>query len=163
MVAKRDAKKVGDVSSWSKVFLALAIAGTMMCFQSLMRLIPEKELPSVAESIGWALFLGVFLVYIVPWLWRGTSSRYRLFPHGFSHDTRGSGRFSKWSSYESFSIHDYERFFILKLFSAKRGDREIAVPTEVGASNLTDYLLEVGLDNRPSEQAVPPKSDRAGG
>ncbi len=131
---------------WQKPLAVLVIVAVFIGFQALHRMVPDNELPSLPASFTLAIGLGVFLIYIVPWLWRNDSSICRILPHGMARKSRGKWKVSHWSGYLSFSVKDFEAFYVLRLISKKRRrPTEVAVTTDIDKTELAEFLRSAGI------------------
>ena len=77
-VAERDRRERMTTIWWQQIIGVGIVASTIMPVWYLATLNPKKNPPSIQIALLLAIFLGVFIVYIVPWIVRLCPSEIKL-------------------------------------------------------------------------------------
>lgn len=108
---------------------------------------PGAEAPiSLLESFLLGIVLGVFLMWIVPWLSARSPSTIAI-SDGVIRRTQGQHRFFKIANYHSFFWRSGSEFTTLVLNHRRRGRLLIGVPNDFQRDPLSTFLCVRGLAN----------------
>ena len=160
---RRDLKVERSLPKWAK-FASIPVIVLILLAWKRFTVDPRGvESPPFGIFLLGAFLFSVFGLYLLPVLLRGRPSRVELSTTGIIRIFAGSVEVLKWKNVSSFLIRDYEVFSVLSLQKDQSSRRnEYIVPAEIVVEELERFLGDMGITGG-GEQAVPPKSDRAGG
>jgi hypothetical protein len=140
---------------WQQAVGVVIITIMMMLVWYLATLNPKKSPPSFEIALILAISLGVFLVYIVPWIVRFCPSEIKLTDDAVIVTQGNRHRWAKWKDIGSCTLDDRDGFQVIRLHLRKGHVIEIGLDSTVGLPEIQRFLQGVGVSIDASEQGAP--------
>jgi hypothetical protein len=105
-----------------------------------------------------AIFLGLFLVYIVPWIIRFCPSEIKLTDDALFMLRGNRHQSTKWKDIKSFAFAEKCGFQVLRLNLCKGGDLELGIDSSVQEAEIRLFLEGLGVTINNSEQGGTPNA-----
>ena len=160
-VEERDCRERKAAIWWQQIVGIAIVVILMMPVWFLATLNPKKNPPSFEIALMLAIFLGIFLVYLVPWIIRFCPSEIKLTDDALFVLRGNRHRSAKWKDISSFTFAEECGFQVLRLNLCKGGDLELGLDSSVQEAEVRLFLEGVGVSINNSEQGVAPNESPA--
>jgi hypothetical protein len=141
----RDAQEAAGLRWWHRPIAALicSLFGVLVWF--LATLNPENEPLSFIEAFPLFILLGVFYVYIIPFINRLCPSDARVLEKAFSL-VRGSRNFYvKWTDVSAYRFDHLQGVYVLQLALKNGRSAAIGLAPEINRNELGNFLASVNV------------------
>jgi hypothetical protein len=128
---------------WHGILGVAGVAILMMPVWYLATLNPKKSPPNFGIALLLAIFLGVFLVYIVPWIIKFCPSEIRLTDNALVILRGNRHRAVKWKEIRSFTFANKDGSQVLRLNLYRGGELEIGLDPIAPSSEIQEFLQTV--------------------
>ena len=153
-VAARDARIRLGRRWWSDLPLVAIVGAMLLATWYLATLNPKKHPPSFEVAVLLGFALGVFLVYVVPWINRLCPSEVKFFEKSFLVSRGNSHRTGKWKDVSSWGMTKQDSYDIL-IWRTKRGVKiSVALDESLDHSELSTFFCDLNIPREDSEAAV---------
>jgi hypothetical protein len=141
---------------WWRDLPLVAIVGAMMLpLWYLATLNPKKHPPSFEVAVLLGFALGVFLVYVVPWMNRLCPSEVKFFTKSFLVSRGNNHRTGEWKDVSSWDLTKQDSYDILT-WRTKRGLKiSVALDGSMDHPELTTFFQNLNIPRADSEQNEP--------
>jgi hypothetical protein len=154
LVMQRDSRVRTTVIWWQQAVGVVIITIIMMLVWYLATLNPKKSPPSFEIALILAISLGVFLVYIVPWIVRLCPSEIKLTDDAVIVTQGNRHRWAKWKDIGSCILGERDGFQVIRLHLRKGHVLELGLDSTVDLPEIQRFLQGVGVSIDASEQDV---------